>query len=275
MGPRGCQEGGTRGASGRQDRQGRSERRHADGGRSGRLPRSRGGKPREGNSKSAGRATPPRSTANGSPRAAKWPGAILSVVETLAGVFKSPEPISIDPRREDEEPSEHADEASATDGRFLPRQPDKRPSAPAGGRTQPVPGPPQPGADPDSGGDVKETAAELPHESRTSGEAAKTPPEPSREPPAPGGATETTPELQHQPSAPGHAEVTPPEIPHEAPTPDEAEEDPAHSSAADAPEPDPEAPPEAPAPARAPDAAPYRARAPRGPLRGSAEGTAH
>ena len=90
-------------------------------------------------------------------------GAVLSVVEALTGVFKSPEPMSIDPRREGEEPSKDAGEAPATDGRFLPHQPDKRPSAPAGGRTEPVPDPPQPGADSDSGGDVQKTEAELLH----------------------------------------------------------------------------------------------------------------
>jgi len=174
-------------------------------------------------------------------------GAIFSMLGGVAGVFKPKPPISIDPRDEVEGPSEEAEEVPEPDGRFLPRQPDKRPSALAGQRTEPVPDPPQPGADPDSGGDVKETAAELPHESRTSGEAAKTPPEPAQEPPAPGGATETPPELQHQPSAPGHAEMTPPELPHEPPTPAEAEEGPAHTSTTDAPEPDPAAPSKSPA----------------------------
>ena len=155
-------------------------------------------------------------------------GAVLSVVEALAGVFESPEPISINPRREGEEPSEDAGEAPESDGRILPRQPDKRPSAPTGERTEPVPDPPQPGADPDSRSEVKEKPAELP-----------------QEPPAPGGTVETPGHLPQQTPAPGHAEETLAELPHEAPARDEAEEDPTQSSAADAPERDPEAPPEA------------------------------
>ncbi len=157
-------------------------------------------------------------------------GAVLSVVETLTGVFKSPDPISIDPRSKDEERSKDAGEEPAPDGRFLPRQPDKRPSAPVGERTDPVPALPQPGADPDSRSEVKETPAELPHESPAPREAAETPPEPSREPPAP-----------------GEADVTPPDLPQEAPPSAEAEEDPARTSTADAPEPDPDSPAEAPA----------------------------
>ena len=174
-------------------------------------------------------------------------GAVLSVVEALTGVFKSPEPISIDPRREGEEPSKDAGEAPATDGRFLPRQPDKRPSAPAGRRTEPVPDPPQPGADSDSGGDVQKTEAELLHESRTADEKAGTPPERPHESPAPDEATRTPPEPPQQTPAPDRAEVTPPDVPHEISTPAEAEEDPAGTSAADALEPEPEARPDSPA----------------------------
>ena len=174
-------------------------------------------------------------------------GAVLSVVEAVAGVFKSPEPVSIDPRREGEEPSEDAGEASATDGRFLPRQPDKRPSASTGERTEPVPNPPQPGADPDSGGEVEENPVELPHESRTAGKTAETPPQVPNESPAPGEARRTPPEPPQRTPAPGQAEGTPPELPHEAPAPDEAEEDPARTSTADTPEREPEAPPGAPA----------------------------
>lgn len=173
-------------------------------------------------------------------------GAVLSVLGSVAGVFTAKPPISINPDVVKESPEDN-EEAPEPDGRFLPRQPDKRPSAPVGERTESVPNPPQPGADPDSGGEVTETAAELPHESRTPGEVTETPPELIHEPPAPGGAAETPPELQHQPSAPGHAEVTPPELPHEPPTPAEAEEDPAYTSTADAPEPDPEAPSKSPA----------------------------
>ena len=166
-------------------------------------------------------------------------GALLSVLGSVAGVFTPKPPISINPDVVKESP-EDTEDAPEPGGRFLPRQPDKRPSAPTGGRTEPVPDPPQPGADPDSGGNVKETAAELPHESRTSGEAAKTPPEPSQEPPA---SAEVEEDPAH--SSATDAPEPDPEVPPEAPTPDEAEEDPAHSSAADAPEPDPEAPPEA------------------------------
>jgi len=172
-------------------------------------------------------------------------GAVLSVVETLAGVFKSPEPISIDPRPKDEERSEDTREAPGPDGRFLPRQPDKRPSAPTGGRMERVPNLPQRGADPNSGGEVTETAAELPHESRTPGEATETPPELIHEPRPAGGAAEIPPELGHQPSAPGHVEVTPPELRHETPAPVAAEEGPARTSASDRPEPAPEALPKA------------------------------
>lgn len=155
-------------------------------------------------------------------------GAVLSVLGSVAGVFTPKPPISIDPRGEVEGPSEEPEEVPDPDGRFLPRQPDKRPSAPAGGRTERIPNPSQPAADPDSRIEVKETPAELPHESR-----------------APGAAAETPPQLPQQTPAPGDADVTPPELPHEPPAPAEAEEDPAHSSAADAPKPDPETPPEA------------------------------
>lgn len=167
-------------------------------------------------------------------------GAVLSVVEAVAGVFKSPEPVSIDPRREGEEPSEDAGEAPATDGRFLPRQPDKRPSAPTGGRTEPVPDPPQPGADLDSGGNVQETQAELAHESSRPGEATRTPPEPPQQTLAPDGAEV----------------VTPPDLPEDEPAPAEAEEDPARASAADALEPEPETRPERRTPPPTPTAPP-------------------
>ncbi|MYE06162.1 MAG: hypothetical protein F4Y04_02895 [Chloroflexi bacterium] len=163
----------------------------------------------------------------------------MSVLGTLAGVFKSPEPISIDPRREGEEPSEDAGEEPETGGRFLPRQPDKRPSAPAGGRTERIADPPKPSADSDSGGDVQETQAELPHESPAPGEATRTPPEPPQQTPAP-----------------DRAEVTPPDLPHEASTPAEAEEDPAGTPAADALEPEPEARPERQTPSPTPPAPP-------------------
>ena len=164
-------------------------------------------------------------------------GAVLSLVQTLAGVFKSPEPISIDPRREGEEPSENAGEAPEPDGRFLPRQPDKRPSARAAGGTAPVSNPPQAGADPDSGGDVQETQAELPHESPASEEATRAPPQPPE-----------------QTTAPDRAEVTPPDLPEEEPNPAEAEEDPARTSTAEALEPEPETRPERQPPPPAPPA---------------------
>ena len=166
-------------------------------------------------------------------------GAVLSVVETIARVFKSPEPISIDPRREGEEPSEEAEEAPAADGRFLPRQPDKRPSALTGGGADRIPNPPQAGADPDSRDDVQETRAGLPHES-----------------PAPGEATPAPPEPPDQTTAPDRAEVTPPDLPEEEPAPAEAEEDPARTSTADALEPEPETRPERQPPPPAPPAPP-------------------
>ncbi len=184
-------------------------------------------------------------------------GAVLSVVEILAGVFKSPEPISIDPRPKDEERSEDTREAPGPDGRFLPRQPDKRPSAPAGGRAERIPSPSQPGADPDSRDDVQETQAELPLESRTDGDAAETTPQLPHESPAPSEATRTPPEPPQQTPAPDGAEVvTPPDLPEEEPAPAEAEEDPAGTSTADALEPEPETRPERQPPPPAPLAPP-------------------
>ncbi len=181
-------------------------------------------------------------------------GAVLSVVETLAGVFKSPDPISIDPRREDKEPSEDAGKAPAADGRFLPRRPDKRLSAPSGGKTERIPKLPQPGADPDSGSEVNESPAELPHESRTAAEAAETPPQLPHKSAAPGEATRTPPELPEQTPAPDPAEVTPPDFPEEEPAPAEAEEDPVRTSTADALEPEPEIRPERQTPSPTPSA---------------------
>ncbi|MYH23516.1 MAG: hypothetical protein F4130_14660 [Acidobacteria bacterium] len=183
-------------------------------------------------------------------------GAVLSVVETIARVFKSPEPISIDPRREGEEPSEEAEEAPAADGRFLPRQPDKRPSALTGGGADRIPNPPQPGADPDSRDDVQETPAELPHESRTVGDAAETTPQLPHESPALGEATRTPPEPPRPTPAPDRAEVTPPDRPEEEPAPAEAEEDPASPSTAEALEPEPETRPERRTPPPTPTAPP-------------------
>ena len=168
-------------------------------------------------------------------------GAVLSVLGSVAGVFTPKPPISIDPRGELEGPSEEAQEAPEPDSRFLPRRPDKHPSAPTDGRTERIPNPPQPGADPDSTGEVKETPAELPHESRTA-----TSPQSPHESPAPGEATRTPPELPQQTPAPGHAEVTPPDVPREPPAPAEAREDAARSSTAEAPDSDPQAPPQAP-----------------------------
>lgn len=154
-------------------------------------------------------------------------GAVLSVLETLTGVFTPQQPISIDPRREDEKPSEDAGEAPAPDGRLLPRRSDKRPSTPTGGKTDRNPKPPQSGADADSRGDAKEHPAELTHESPVPSEAAETPPEPFPESPAAGRAAET-----------------PPNLPEEVPAPAEAAEDPPRTSTADAPVPNPEAPSE-------------------------------
>ena len=156
-------------------------------------------------------------------------GAVLSVVEALAGVFKSPKPVTIDPRHEDEDPSEGADETPASDGRFLPRQPDKRPSAPVVSRTERVSPPDPPAAVPESGDQAEETPAELPHESAALGEAAETPSGPPRQLPVPGDAEEAPPDPP-EPSAPAVAE-----------------EDPADTSGTETPEPDPEDPANPPA----------------------------
>ena len=103
------------------------------------------------------------------------------------------------------------------------RQPDKRPSAPVVSRTERVPTPDPPAADPESGGQAEETPAELPHES-----------------PALGEAVETPSELPHQLPVPGDAEEAPPEPPAEPSAPAVAKEDPAHTSGAETPERNPE-----------------------------------
>lgn len=62
-------------------------------------------------------------------------GAVLSVLETVTGLFKPLDPISIDSRVVKKSP-EPAEEAPEPDGRFLPCQPDKRPlHPPADGRS--------------------------------------------------------------------------------------------------------------------------------------------
>ncbi|MDE2659715.1 MAG: hypothetical protein OXI45_05845 [Acidobacteriota bacterium] len=182
-------------------------------------------------------------------------GAFLSVLASVAGVFTPKPPISINPDVVRESP-EDTEDAPEPDGRFLPRQPDKRPSAPAGGRTEPVPEPPQPGANSDSATDVQETQPEVPHESGTAGEKAESPPERPHESSAPGEAPRTPPEPPQQTPGPDRAEVTPPDLPEDEPAPAEAAEDPARTSTTDALEPEPETRPERRTPSPAPPAPP-------------------
>ena len=155
-------------------------------------------------------------------------GAVFSLLSAIGGPFKPQQPASIDPRALEEAP-EDAGEAPGSDGRILPRKPDKRPAESAGSRTERVPKPHGPSADPESGGEAEETPADTP-----------------REPPA-GDAEEEPSEHPHQRPALGRAEEKPPELPHERPTPADAEQDDGRTSTAETPEPDPEAASESPA----------------------------
>lgn len=91
-------------------------------------------------------------------------GSVFSLLGAMAGVFKPQQPVSIDPR-ELKNPPEDADEAPASEGRFLPRRPDNRPSEPAGSRTERVPKPHEPSDDPKSDGEAEEIPAETSQES--------------------------------------------------------------------------------------------------------------
>ena len=155
-------------------------------------------------------------------------GSILSLFGAMAGVFTPQKPISIG-LRESGGVREDAGETPESDGRVVPRQPDKRPSEAAGGRTEPVPKPNERSIDTESGGEAEETPAELPDDPPDSGDAEKEPVE------AP----------DQQPD-PGHADESSPESPDEPPDAGDAEED-TGDSTAETPEPDPEAASESPA----------------------------
>ena len=133
----------------------------------------------------------------------EFAGSILSLFGAMAGVFTPEKPISIDLR---ESVPEDAGETPESDGRVVPRQPDKRPSEAAGGRTEPVPKLDEPSIDTESGGDDEETPAELPDEAPDSGDAEKEPVEAPDQQPDPGHADESSPESPDKPPGAGDAE---------------------------------------------------------------------
>ena len=178
--------------------------------------------------RSAGPASPPRCTASGSRRAAKSRDRSSPCSAPWPGSFTPQKPISIG-LRESGGVREDAGEMPESDGRVVPRQPDKRPSEAAGGRTEPVPKPDERSIDTASGGDAEETPAELPDEAPDSGDAEKEPVEAPDQQPDPGHADENSPESWDEPLGAG-----------------DAEED-AGDSTAETPEPDPESASESPA----------------------------
>ena len=187
-------------------------------------------------------------------------GSVFSLLGVIAGAFTPQQPVSIG-LREPEGAQEDADETPASDGRILPRRPDKRLPEPAGDRAGRVAKSQQPGADPKPAGEAEETPAETPREPPAD-DAEETPAEIPQEPltdeaeetpaqtpqEARANDAEEKPE-EHPPPrpTPSHAEKNPPELPHEPPTPGDAEEDTGGASTAETPEPDPGAASESPA----------------------------